>query len=309
MAQFRPSLSEAVDMGSSSNRTALLALATAGALWGLTVPLSKLSLDWLGPGWLTVVRFAVAAPLLALVGRRGLRGALDLRVAGAGAIGFGAVIMLQNLGIERTSASHAALVVGAAPVLVALIAASLGRSATRPLTWGGYALALAGIGLVARAGGGGASAAGDMLVLASAALSAVFIVVQPGLLAGRDPAAVTAVQFAAGALFAMPVAVLTEGAPGALTGMVPGVAVAALAITGTLVPFWLFAFAQARVPAELAGTFVNLEPVVGAAAGWLVLGESAATVQLAGAIVVVAGIALSTLPARERRPVAVPSLG
>ena len=63
------------------------------------------------------------------------------------------------------------------------------------------------------------------------------------------------------------------------------------------------------MPAELAGAFVNLEPVVGAAAGWLVLGESAAAVQLAGAFVVVAGIALSTLPARERRPVAVPSLG
>ena len=28
-------------------------------LWGLTVPLSKVSLEWLGPGWLTVARFAV----------------------------------------------------------------------------------------------------------------------------------------------------------------------------------------------------------------------------------------------------------
>ena len=44
------------------NRTAILALAAAGALWGLTVPLSKLALEWLGPGWLTVARFALAAP-------------------------------------------------------------------------------------------------------------------------------------------------------------------------------------------------------------------------------------------------------
>ena len=149
------------------NRTAILALAAAGALWGLTVPLSKLSLEWLGPGWLAVARFAVAAPLLALVARRDLRGALAPRVVAAGAIGFGAVIVLQNAGIERTSVTHAALVVGAAPVLVALIAAGLGRSVSRPLTWGGYALALAGIALVARAGGGGASAGGDLLVLAA----------------------------------------------------------------------------------------------------------------------------------------------
>ena len=122
-----------------SNRTAILALAAAGVLWGLTVPLSKVALEWLGPGWLTVARFAAAAPVLALVARHGLRDAFVPRVVAAGALGFGAVTVLQNAGIERTSVSHAALVVGAAPVLVALIAAGLGRSATRPITWGGYA--------------------------------------------------------------------------------------------------------------------------------------------------------------------------
>ena len=54
-------------------------------------------------------------------------------------------------------------------------------------------------------------------------------------------------------------------------------ALAALALLGTPLPFWLFAFGQARVPAELAGAFLNLEPVVGAAAGWLALGEPAAS--------------------------------
>jgi O-acetylserine/cysteine efflux transporter len=83
----------------TTNRTAILALAAAGALWGLTVPLSKLSLDWLGGGWLTVVRFALAAPLLAYAGRRGLCAALTPQIAAAGAIGFGAVILLQNAGI------------------------------------------------------------------------------------------------------------------------------------------------------------------------------------------------------------------
>ena len=283
-----------------SNRTAILALAAAGVLWGLTVPLSKVALEWLGPGWLTVARFAAAAPVLALVARHGLRDAFVPRVVAAGALGFGAVTVLQNAGIERTSVSHAALVVGAAPVLVALIAAGLGRSATRPITWGGYAVALLGIALVAGAGGGGATAAGDLLVLASVAVSATFIVIQPKLLAGRNPAAVTAVQFAAAAVFATPIAALLEGAPAAPAAATPALAVAALAAGGTLLPFWLFAFAQARVPAELAGAFVNLEPVVGAGAGWLVLGETAAAAQLTGVVIVIAGIVLSTLPPRDR---------
>jgi O-acetylserine/cysteine efflux transporter len=277
-------------------RSAILALAAAGALWGLTVPLSKLSLDWLGAGWLTVLRFALAAPLLALAGRRGLRAAITPAVAGTGAAGFGLVILLQNAGIERTSVSHAALVVGAVPVLVALIAVGVGQGSARPIAWGGYALALAGVALVAGAGGSGASTGGDLLVLASVTLSAAFVVAQPRLLAGRDPAAVTAVQFAAGALVALPAAVLLEGAPPAPAAAAPALALAALAVAGTLLPFWLFAYGQARVPAELAGSFLNLEPLVGAAAGWLVFGEAAAAGQLAGAVAVLAGIALSTTP-------------
>jgi O-acetylserine/cysteine efflux transporter len=210
------------------------------------------------------------------------------------------VILLQNAGIARTSVSHAALLVGAVPVLVALIAAGLGQGVARPATWGGYAVALAGVALVAGAGGAGSSLGGDLLVLASVALSAVFVVVQPRLLAGRDPAAVTAVQFLAGAGVALPFAAVVEGAPPAAGVAGPVLALGALAIAGTLLPFWLFAFGQSRVPAELAGAFLNLEPLVGAAAGWLAFGEAAAAGQLAGAAVVLVGIALSTAPPRDR---------
>src|ERR687896_1814905 len=131
-------------MNSKHRTWAIFALASAGALWGLTVPLTKLGLDWLGASWLTVARFAVAAPVLALLARRHLRGALTPGVAGAGALGYGAVILLQNAGIERTSVSHAALIVGAVPVLVAVMAALTRHSKTGPLAWAGSLLALAG---------------------------------------------------------------------------------------------------------------------------------------------------------------------
>ncbi|HET8757887.1 MAG TPA: hypothetical protein VFM58_17840, partial [Solirubrobacteraceae bacterium] len=91
---------------------AIVALALAGSLWGLTVPLSKLGMEWLGAGWLAVARFAIAAPLLALIARRGLRAAITPPIVAAGAVGYGAVIVLQNTGIQRTSVTHAALIVG-----------------------------------------------------------------------------------------------------------------------------------------------------------------------------------------------------
>ena len=294
--EFFPALTILIDV-KPSNRTAIISLAAAATLWGLNVPLTKLSLAWLGPEWVTVARFAVAAPVLALAGRRGLRAAFTPGILASGAVGFGAVIVLQNIGIEHTSVSHAAVVIGAIPVLVALIAAGLGQTVTRPLTWAGYAVALIGIASVAGSAGGGASTRGDLIVLASAALSAGFIVVQPRLLAGRDAAAVTAVQFAGGAVLAVPMALVTGGLPHAPSTPTSAFALAALALAGTPLPFWLFAWGQARVSAELAGAFLNLEPVVGAAAAWLALGEPATAEQIAGALAVLVGIAMSTAPA------------
>jgi O-acetylserine/cysteine efflux transporter len=276
---------------------ALFALVAAGLLWGLTVPLSKLVLDWLDGGWLAVVRFWLAAPLLALASRRSLRAAATPAVLFAGAVGYGLVIVLQNAGIERTSVSHAALIVGAVPALVALAAAAGGRGTSGPAAWAGFALALAGVGIVAGGGGGSATLAGDGLVLLSVALSACFVVVQPGLLRGRDPIAVTAVQMLAGGLAAVPNAAL-EGLPAAPAGVAPVAALAALVLAGTLLPFALFAHGQSRVSPELAGTFLNLEPLVGTAAGALAFGDPFGPAQLVGALVILAGIALSARPRR-----------
>ncbi len=276
------------------------ALAGAGLLWGLTVPLSKLALAWLDPAWLTVARFALSGALLAVVARRNLREALAPRVVLAGAVGFGGVIMLQNAGVERTSVSHAAVILGTVPVLVALITTMLGQVRARPRAWGGSALAVAGIVLMAGTGGGGTTALGDLLVLASAALSAAFIVGQPQLLQGRPATAVTAVQFAAGALVALPIAVATGGTPSPPQDPTQMLIVVALSLAGTLVPFWLFAFGQSRVTADVAGPFVNLEPLVGAAIGWMAFGDAAAPEQLAGVIAVLVGIVVTTVPGDRR---------
>ena len=109
----------------------------------------------------------------------------------AGAFGYGGSVMVQNAGIGRTSVTHAALLIGAVPVLVAIIAAVWYRAVARPVAWFGFAVSLGGVGLVTTgSGGGGATLAGDGLVLASLLLSATVTVAQGRLLAGRDPIAV-----------------------------------------------------------------------------------------------------------------------
>jgi O-acetylserine/cysteine efflux transporter len=216
-------------------------------------------------------------------------------VIAAGAVGYGGVILLQNAGIARTSVTHASLIVGAVPVLVAVISAALGRGTAAGTAWIGSLLALAGVGLVA-GGGTGTSLAGDLLVLTSVTGSAGFIVAQPRLLHGRDAGAVTAVQLASGGLAVLPFAVLVEGVPPAPSAPTPIIALIALALTGTALAFWLFAWAQTRVPAEVAGAFVNLEPLVGAATGAVAFHDAVGGPQLLGGAMIVAGIALGALP-------------
>jgi drug/metabolite transporter (DMT)-like permease len=273
-------------------RNALTALTVAGVIWGLGVPLSKLALGWLDPAWLAVARFGLAAPVLALVTRRRLRAAWTPEIAAWGAVGFGGVVLLQNMGIQHTSVSHAALIVGAVPALVALVAAASGRATAGPLAWAGFATALAGVGLIA-GGGGRASLSGDALVLASSGLCALYIVAQARLLPGRDPIAVTALQMGASALALLPLALL-GGAPFS-AAPTPGAAAATLSLVtvGSMVPFALYAYGQARVPAEVAGAFVNIEPLVGAALGAVAFHDGFGGAQALGVLAILGGILLS----------------
>ena len=296
----------------TNRRHAVAALIAAGLLWGTSVPLSKLALAWLSPGWLTVTRFGLAAAvLLAVAGRpthrARLRAAFTPKILVSGALGYGGSVMVQNAGISRTSVTHAALLIGAVPVLVAIIAAVWYRTVARPVAWVGFVVSLLGVGLItAGGGGGGATMAGDGLVLTSLLLSAAVTVAQGRLLTGRDPVAVTAVQFVGAAVGALLVTLPTSGAPALPGGPGPVLALVALTAGGTLAPFTLFAFGQSRVSAEVAGAFLNLEPLVGAIAGAAAFGDPVGLAQAAGGLAIVAGIGLSSLPllAGRRRPAA-----
>jgi O-acetylserine/cysteine efflux transporter len=282
---------------------AVVALIASGIAWGTSVPLSKVALGWLAPGWLTVARFGLAAiVLLVIAGRKGkLRGALTLPVLASGAIGYGCSVAIQNAGIARTSVTHASLIIGATPILVAIIVAVWQRAVARPVAWAGFVLALGGVGLIAGGRGNGATHSGDLLVLVATVIAASVTVAQARLLEGRDPIALTAVQFLGATMGALPFAA-AEGLPavshsvGPHSAAVPLIATVAVTITGTLVPFSLFAFGLKRVSAEVAGAFLNLEPLVGAVIGIVAFGDPCGTRQVSGGLTIIVGIALSSMP-------------
>src|SRR5260221_11071671 len=100
-----------------SCRGSVAALTAAEILWGTTVPLSKVALGWLPPGWLTFARFGVAAVILLAVSRSGIRAAFRPAVLVSGAVGYGGVGVLHDGGMTLTWARRAALL-----LVVALLA-------------------------------------------------------------------------------------------------------------------------------------------------------------------------------------------
>jgi O-acetylserine/cysteine efflux transporter len=281
----------------NSRRLVFAALISAGVLWGTTVPLSKVALAWLPPAGLAFVRFALAAALLMFFRRSRLRAAASPAILISGALGYGGSVVLQNFGIERTSVTHAALLIGATPVVVAVLAAVCGHGVARPVAWLGFSMSLAGVGVIAAGKGGGASIGGDGLVLAGQFASAAFTVAQTRLLRGRDPVAVTGLQLMAAAVVTAPVVLLTGGLHTGPVSAGPVLATVALVLAGTVGPTTLFTFAQTAVPADVAGAFLNLEPLVGAIAGTVLFANPVGLVQLAGGAAILAGIGLSSLDA------------
>jgi len=290
----------------TARNQALIALTLAGLLWGTSVPLSKIAMGGFGPGWLTVIRFTVAGTILMVVVRPKIRGQVRPALIFSGALGYGACIVVQNMGVARTSVTHTALLIGAVPVMVAGLAVLFDRARVRPLAWAGFALSLAGIAMVAGAGGGDASFTGDALVLLSVAIGAGFTIVQARLLPGQDVIAVSAAQFLASAVLVTPFALFTEGipAPGRAGWSTSALlATAALATLATVLPYTLFAYGQTGVAPQVAGVFLNLETLVAAVIGATLFNEPMGGVQAAGALALLAGIYLST-----GRPVPTPAV-
>jgi drug/metabolite transporter (DMT)-like permease len=278
----------------SNRRLIFLARIAAGVLWGTTVPLSKVALGWMPPAWLAFARFALAAAILMVASRSRLRAACSPAILISGGLGYGGSVLLQNLGLERTSVTHAALLIGATPVLVAIMAAALRHSVARPLAWAGFGLSLAGVGFIASGQGSAATLGGDGLVLGAQLVSASFTVSQARLLRGRDPLAVTGLQLLSAAVLVLPIALTTEHH---LAGPVSPAALLAtigLVLAGTVGPTALFAFGQSKVAADVAGAFLNIEPLVGAILGMALFADPLGPVQVAGGLAIMAGIGLSS---------------
>jgi DME family drug/metabolite transporter len=206
--------------------------------------------------------------------------------------------------LEQTGVAIGTVVaIGSAPAFAGLFARAFAGEPLR-LGWAvATLLACAGVGLLVLGGGGAGSVstAGVGLALLSGAGYAGYAVWTKRMLtAGGEPESVMAAVFGMGAVLLLPVFVLVPS--GAL--LEPGAAALALYLGAipTALAYVLFARGLARIGAGETATLTLAEPLTAAALGVIVLGERPSALGVAGAALVLAGLALLALwPAQGRR--------
>jgi drug/metabolite transporter (DMT)-like permease len=277
------------------------------ALWGSYPAMAKLALRDFPPITLGTVRCAIASMFLVLLLARA--GAGTMREITPAALRAFAVLALTGivgstqltyLSLYYTTASNVVILQVATPVMVALGARLyLGERLTR-LQWLGVGLSALGVLLVITEGRFAnlrpeELRAGDFINLAALAGWSAYTVYGKRVLATYSPALATTGAYVLGTLVLIPLTAVTAplfpaprfGSP------VAWLVILYQALLGAVAHVWWYRAVEVIGP-SLAAVFMNLQPVIGLALAAVLLAEAIGGWQIAGTLLVLGGVALTT---------------
>ena len=285
------------------------------ATWGANYSVLKRAFDEVPPQAFNAVRIALASAIylvaIALLRRRARRGAYvpsvfytpneltpaDRRaLAGLGLVGHFCYQICFAAGVDATTVSNAALIIGATPALVAVASALLGRDRVTAFHWIGAAISAAGIYVVVGLGAsfGGPTSRGDLLVMISVCCWTVYTIGSVDLMKRHSPLYVTGMTMAIGGLSyaaVMVPAILRVDwlhlSAYTLTAL-PLSAVFALCVSYLI---W-YAGVQRLGPARTS-IYSNVVPIAGMVVARLWLGEPITPTKMAGAAAIISGVLLT----------------
>jgi drug/metabolite transporter (DMT)-like permease len=306
---------------SSSNSLRLVdlgALLYLGAVWGAAFLFLRIAAPEVGPAWAAEIRLAIGAGLLVLVaGRRTLAAARGrwLAFLAVGATFSAIPFTLIAVATLTLPTGYTALLNAATPLFTAVLGVLVLRQRLVPRVVAGLVVGL--VAVVILVGGSPLEVGPTTLLAVAAGLGAPASYAVAGTLTRRHLAGIGGTELAtgmlvAGALVALPVALLT-GAPGvpSLDGIVALVAVGTLS---TALAWPVFFRVLSHTTPTAASTVTFIVPAFAIAWGAIALGEAVGPALIAGFALVLVSLALvlgirlpaagSRARALARRPVA-----
>ncbi|WP_444664949.1 DMT family transporter [Cellulomonas sp. CW35] len=279
----------------------LMALtAYAPLTWGASYYVTRHLLPADSPLWGSALRALPAGLVLLLVARRLPRGAWWWRSLVLGTLTMGAFFVLVYVAAQLLPTSVAATVMATSPLVMMLVAwALVAQRPALPAVAGGV-LGLVGVGAMVLTGGTSLDARGLVASVSAMLMSSVgFVLAQRWRDDDVDVVSSTAWQLVAGGSTLLVAALVVEGAPPHLDA--PAWAgLAFLSVAATALAYLAWFAGLRRLPAGTVGLVGLLNPVAGLALGLFVAHERLALQQAAGALVVLAGVALGH-PSLSRR--------
>ena len=269
------------------------------AIWGLNFVIIRFGLDHFPPLLFATLRFVFAGlPALVIPRPKIPFGRLVAISATLFVAQFGFLFPAMQVGFPPGLASLTLQVQGFFTVILAVLI--LGeRPAWRNLA--GLAVAFAGLAAIASTvGTGGVTLLGFVLMMFSALGWATGNVI----LRSSPKVDMFPLISWISAIAVVPLLVLSlivEGPAADVTALahIDLAAVGSLAyivILSTMLGFFVWAELLRRYPAGLVATFTLLVPVSGTISAYLILGESFGPLRLAGMVLILAGLAINTLP-------------
>ncbi len=300
------SLSTTEPLNSPARTSGYVACALASAFWGMGFFFGKIAFSQFSVGHFVLYRFlfACAGILPALQFPRFSRREWQLLLA-ASFCGIPLQFIVQFDGLKLTTVSHAALMVGTMPVILATGATLFTHERLDVKGWLALFGSTAGVALIVLSGGSrvingeknGGNLWGDLLVVLSLIIALAWVLLNQNLMArGHSPLAVTAWGLLTGTAMLAAWVLLTSGPP-PLRGIRVHVwlAVAASGLLCTAASTLLWNWGIHRVPASRAGVFLNIEPALGSILGVTLLGEHLGWgAWVGGALIIAAAVVLTT---------------
>lgn len=273
---------------------AATALALAGCLWGTGFLFGKMAMAEMTVSENVAFRFLAGALALSpIVLRRWspYRGRELGMLLFASVIGIPVQFLIQFQGLHLTTVSHASLIVGALPILLAATSALFLKERLRRLEWRALGISTFGAVLIASSGahaGNGPNPDwhGDVLVLLSLFAAVAMILCSKRLMDTHGALEVTATTIVIGTIMLLAWVELWRPLRFHFSRAAWGAAVAqGLLATAGAYLFWNWGLAH--MPASRAGIFLNLEPVVGTVLGVWLLHETLGTMAIVGGLLII----------------------
>jgi drug/metabolite transporter (DMT)-like permease len=287
----------------------LFAGLAAASIWGGMYVVSKVVLEVIPPFALLTIRYVLGALTLGIViffrkNRPTVTKEFFWKSALVGFVGYGISLGFQFVGTKLSTASNGSLVTCATPAFVLLFAPFL--LGERTTTRGIIALIVSSLGVLAVIDPRNAELSptlfwGNMSLLAAALTWALYSVLVRKVSKSGDLLSSSAIMLLGGLPSSLLVGmweVQTQSVGQINIGIIGGILFLGIISTAIAMFMWNYAFAE--LPANVASLTFFAQPVVGTLLGWFFLAEKITPLFLAGGVLIGAGILIATSERQEK---------